>query len=95
MSTWESLEALTAFVYGSAHSEVMRARRKWFAPMKDVYAALWWVPLGHRPTVREAEERVASLPDQGPTAFAFTFKNPFGPPFSPFPTTPRDEACRA
>ncbi len=62
----------------SAHAEVMRARRKWFVPMKkEVYVALWWVPSGHRPSVREAEDRVAHLRQHGSTAFAFTFKQPF------------------
>jgi len=80
MSTWESLDALADFVFKSAHSAIMRERRKWFLPMQEAYAALWWVPLGHRPGIREAEERVAYLRQHGPTPFAFTFKQPFPPP---------------
>jgi hypothetical protein len=79
MSTWESLDALAEFVFQTGHAEVMRQRRKWFAPMKDAYVALWWVPSGHRPTVEEAEERVRHLRENGPTEFAFTFKQPFAP----------------
>jgi hypothetical protein len=77
MSTWESLEALADFAYKSAHAAVMRERRKWFVVMREAFMALWWVPAGHRPTVREAEERVACLRLHGPTPFAFTFKQPF------------------
>jgi hypothetical protein len=80
MSTWESLDALTEFVFGSAHAEVMRRRRQWFAPMKAAYLALWWVPSGHRPSVQEAEERVMYLREHGSTSFAFTFKHPFASP---------------
>jgi hypothetical protein len=93
MSTWESLDALASFVFHSAHAGVMRERRKWFVPLQEVYVALWWVPAGHRPTVREAEERVAHLREHGPSAFAFTFKQPFPPPGAETAPTPRDEAC--
>src|SRR5689334_6952274 len=31
MSTWTSLDHLTAFVYRSGHTEVMRRRREWFS----------------------------------------------------------------
>jgi hypothetical protein len=94
MSTWESPDALADFVFGSRHAEIMRARRKWFAPMKEAYVALWWVPAGHRPSVREAEERVAHLRLHGPTAFAFTFKQPFSPPGADAPRA-RLEPCPA
>jgi Domain of unknown function (DUF3291) len=82
MSTWESLDALADFVFKSAHSAIMRERRKWFLPMKEAYAALWWVPVGHRPCIREAEERVAYLRQHGPTQFAFTFNQSFPLPDS-------------
>lgn len=80
MSTWESLDALADFVFKSAHSAIMRERRKWFVPMKEAYAALWWVPVGHRPSISEAEERVTHLRQHGSTQFAFIFKQPFPPP---------------
>jgi hypothetical protein len=80
MSTWESLDALADFVYKSAHTTVMRERRKWFVSMREAFLVLWWVPAGHHPTVREAEERLACLRLHGPTPFAFTIKQPFPPP---------------
>jgi hypothetical protein len=95
MSTWESLDALADFVFKSAHSNVMRARRKWFSPMKEVYAALWWVPAGHRPSVREAEERVQHLREHGPTSRAFTFKQPFPSPDAAAQPGSRGEECLA
>ena len=74
MSVWESLEALRAFVYSGEHLAVMRRRREWFARM-DAFLALWWVPLGHIPTVAEAEERLDHLRAHGPTSAAFTFRH--------------------
>jgi hypothetical protein len=79
MSVWESIEALWAFVYDSAHLDVMRRRREWFERIR-MHMCLWWVPAGHTPTVSEAEERLTLLREYGPTARAFTFKQPFGPP---------------
>jgi hypothetical protein len=92
MSTWESLETLASYVFKPGHAAVMRERRKWFIPMQEAYMALWWVPAGHRPTVREAEERVAHLRAHGPRAFAFTFKHPFPAPGASAPS-PLDETC--
>src|SRR5262249_31250326 len=79
MSVWESVEALSDFVYRSDHVEVMRRRRKWFETM-DLYLALWWIPRGHIPTVAEAEERLTHLRAHGPSAYTFTFRQPFPPP---------------
>ena len=79
MSTWESLEALRAFVYTSGHTAVMRNRKQWFERL-DVFMALWWVPAGHEPTVDEAKERLEHLQRHGPTPHAFTFRASFQRP---------------
>ena len=80
MSVWTSLETLRAFVYANrTHLDVMRRRREWFERL-EVHTALWWVPVGHRPTVAEAEERLAALRALGPTPFAFGFRAHFPPP---------------
>jgi hypothetical protein len=78
-AVWRSIEDLRAYVYGSAHVEVLRRRQEWFTRMETVYAALWWVPGGHRPSIDEAKKRLAHLERHGPTPFAFTFKAPFPP----------------
>jgi hypothetical protein len=79
MSVWESLEALRAFVYSNrAHLEVLRRRREWFDRLR-LHVALWWVPAGHRPTVAEAEERMALLDALGPSPEAFTFRQHYPP----------------
>ena len=79
MSVWESLEALSDFVYSGPHVEVLRRRREWFEHFGAVYQALWWVPAGTIPTVDEAKLRLEHLDAHGPTSHAFTFKQHFAP----------------
>jgi Domain of unknown function (DUF3291) len=79
MSVWESIDALWDFVYASDHLAVMRRRREWFERI-ETFMCLWWVPAGHIPDVREAEERLTRLRAHGPTEHAFTFKQRFAPP---------------
>jgi hypothetical protein len=80
MSVWRDVAALNQYVYGSAHVEIMRRRREWFERMAEAFLVLWWVPVGHRPTVPEAMARLDLLRSQGPTAKAFTFRHAFPPP---------------
>jgi heme-degrading monooxygenase HmoA len=79
LSVWRSLEDLQAYVYKSAHVEVLRMRHEWFETFQGAYVALWWVPAGHIPSVDEARKRLAHLEANGPTPFAFTFKVRFPP----------------
>jgi hypothetical protein len=79
MSVWESVAALGAFVYRSDHLGVMRRRAEWFEKL-ELYMALWWVPAGHIPSVEEGMARIETLRRLGPTAEAFTFRDPFPAP---------------
>jgi heme-degrading monooxygenase HmoA len=83
LSVWESLEALWAFVYGSAHVGVMQRRRTWFERRVESHLAMWWVPAGTTPAVDEAMARLAQHGRQGSTARAFDFKHPFDPDGEP------------
>jgi hypothetical protein len=80
LSVWETFERLKQYVYGTVHVEAMKQRHAWFEKMSDAYLALWWVPIGHVPSVDEAKERLEALRIAGPTPFAFTFRQSF-----PFP----------
>jgi hypothetical protein len=79
MSVWESIEALRAFTYTTAHVQVLRERRSWFERLATAHLVLWWVPAGHVPTIDEAMVRLERLRRDGPTPAAFTFRAPFGP----------------
>ena len=86
MSVWTSPETLFDFVYKTAHTKVMARRREWFERMA-VFTVLWWVPVGHVPTVDEGLAKLAHLEAHGPTPEAFTFKQRFGVPGSVEPPT--------
>ncbi|HET7171513.1 MAG TPA: DUF3291 domain-containing protein [Gaiellales bacterium] len=83
LSVWASLEALWAFVYGSAHVGVMQRRRTWFERPAEAHMALWWVPGGGVPGVDEAVARLAAIRRDGPGPAAFDFKRPFDPAGEP------------
>jgi hypothetical protein len=82
LSVWESLDALAAYVYDGFHAEVMRRRRQWFAHIREAYTVLWWVPVGVRPTVADAELRLTALRERGPSPYAFTVRRAFPAPGS-------------
>lgn len=93
MSVWIDVGALTDFVYRNHdHLSIMRRRREWLESIQ-VYQALWWVPMGHIPTIAEGLEKVALLAERGPTADAFTFKNPFAAPNGTAPLPVLDECA--
>jgi hypothetical protein len=48
--------------------------------MVEAHQALWWVPVGHRPSVAEAMERIALVREHGPGPEAFTFRTTFPAP---------------
>jgi hypothetical protein len=77
LSVWSDFDSLREYVFRSLHAEVMRQRREWFERFEGVYAALWWVPAGHRPSLQEAVERIAQLEAHGPTLHAFSFAKSF------------------
>lgn len=83
MTVWESLEALHAFTYRTAHAELFAARKQWFAEWKHAIGgssfALWWVEPGALPTAEEGKARLRTIQQHGPTPYAFTFKQTFPP----------------
>ncbi|WP_424211797.1 DUF3291 domain-containing protein [Streptomyces sp. BI20] len=80
MSVWRDVESLTTWMYEARHRAVLTRRREWFDREPEPMTALWWVPAGHAPSVREAEERLTHLRVHGPTAHAFTLTKRFDPP---------------
>ena len=79
LSVWETIETLKAYVYRSAHAELLRGRDEWFERFRGVQLAMWWVPAGHHPGIDEAKKRLAHLEAHGPSQMAFTFRSIFPP----------------
>ena len=80
MSVWESIDTLREYVYKSAHSGVLRDRKRWFEKFDGPYYALWWIPAGHIPGPQEGRERLEHLRKHGDSPYAFSFKNVFPEP---------------
>jgi hypothetical protein len=95
MSVWESLESLGDFVYRSDHVAIMRQRATWFERLAEAIVVLWWVPAGTVPTVDDALERLDLLRRTGPSADAFTFRQPFPAPEADIEPVPEHDACPA
>jgi hypothetical protein len=77
LSVWRTVDELHDFVYRTAHAAIMRRRQEWFSKFQGSYVALWWVPENHLPSLDEAKKRLAHLEQNGPTPFAFTFRDRF------------------
>ena len=92
MSVWANPKALAAFVYRSAHRDIMRQRAAWFDKM-EVFQCLWWVPSGHLPSPREGLERLDLLRRRGPTDAAFTFRDLFPAPDELHAPAPISDRC--
>jgi hypothetical protein len=79
LSLWRDLESVFAFAYSGAHAEALTRRKEWFVrPEWPSYVA-WWVEDHHLPDWHEAAARLEHLHDNGPSAYAFNFKEPYGP----------------
>lgn len=80
LSVWHSPDSLRAYVYRTGHADLVRQRQQWFEHSDQAILALWWIPVGHIPSVEEAKERLEHLRAHGPTARAFTFRHTFPTP---------------
>ena len=80
MSVWQDSESLHDYVYRTSHAQIMSRRIEWFERFEDSYTVLWWISAGDIPALEEANEKLELLRAQGPTADAFTFKQPFSAP---------------
>lgn len=81
MSVWRDIDSLHAYTYRTAHAQLFAQRHKWFDDAMSVMhsrsVALWWIPAGQTPAVADAKQRLAHITANGPSAFAFTFKQRF------------------
>jgi len=77
MSVWKDIDSLFHFTYKTMHADIFRRRKEWFSKMAEMHMALWYVPEGHEPIVKEAEEKLNHIRLHGPTVHAFTFKKRF------------------
>jgi len=79
LSVWASVEALAAYVYRSAHSELVRDGASWFEKADDSSLVLWWIAAGEIPTAEQGVQRLAPLHEKGPSPEGFTFRTRYTP----------------
>ena len=75
MSVWVDGDALARFVWQTVHKRFYGQRHDWFETLDGLYFVMWWVPAGHKPTVREAIERLDHLKRHGPSDHAFDWES--------------------
>jgi hypothetical protein len=73
-SVWESVAALERFVWRTVHKNFYGRRPDWFEHFDGPSMVLWWVPVGHRPSVEEAVGRIEYLKQHGPSNHAFDWQ---------------------
>lgn len=77
MSVWSSTDALKNFMFRTLHRNFLRRKKEWFHNIPEDSYVLWWVPVGHVPTIEEAVDKLDFLRRNGDTPYAFTFKSNF------------------
>ena len=77
LSLWAELEAVFGFVYFWLHAQALKRGHEWFQKGDWPPLTLWWHEGAGHPTWSDAVERHHHLQDNGATAYAFTFKEPF------------------
>lgn len=75
LSVWETAEALEKFVWQTVHKRIYEKRSKWFERPPQTNFVMWWVPVGHEPSVDEAMARLEQLRANGPTPEAFGWES--------------------
>jgi heme-degrading monooxygenase HmoA len=71
MSVWETAEHLEHFVWNTVHKHIYRRRGEWFPSFGKPYFVMWYVPVGHEPTLAEAKARLDHLAANGSNSYSF------------------------
>jgi hypothetical protein len=71
LTVWEDVESLENFVWNTVHRRFYARRAEWFEVLGSTHLVLWWVPVGHRPTLDEALARLDHLTRNGDSDHAF------------------------
>ncbi|WP_300031289.1 DUF3291 domain-containing protein [uncultured Roseobacter sp.] len=71
LTVWESAAELETFVWGTIHKQFYERRQEWFEVLGEMHFVMWWVPVGHQPTLDEALARLEHLKKHGDSDHAF------------------------
>ena len=71
LTVWETPAHLQTFVYDTLHAKFMHRRAEWFEVLGEMHFVMWWVPVGHKPTLAEALAKLEHLRSHGDSDDAF------------------------
>ncbi|GGI13958.1 DUF3291 domain-containing protein [Gottfriedia solisilvae] len=86
LTVWNSLQSLFKFTYSGNHMQALRDRNKWMESYQDKHQAyvVWWTENLNDVSWEEAFKRYDYYIQNGPSPFAFNFKNAFDEKGEPF-----------
>lgn len=71
LTVWEDAASLEKFVWQTVHRQFYERRTEWFELLGQMHFVMWWVPVGHKPTLDEALSRLDHLRAHGDSEHAF------------------------
>lgn len=71
LSVWVDVPSLQHFVWNTVHRQFFDKRAQWYDSIGNSNLVMWWVPVGHRPTVAEGLARFERLRGDGASDAAF------------------------
>jgi hypothetical protein len=71
LTVWEDAQSLETYVFKTVHKQFYDRRTEWFEVMGEQHFVMWWVPVGHRPTLDEALQKLAHKQAHGDSDAAF------------------------
>lgn len=71
VSVWETVDALREYTFESLHGQYLNRTNEWFETVSGPQLVIWDVESAHRPTFKEAFDRLAILSRDGPTVEAY------------------------
>ena len=75
LTVWEDVASLEHFVWNTVHRAFYERRAEWFEVLGEQHFVMWWVPLGHQPSLDEALARLDDLRSNGPSERAFGWRD--------------------
>ncbi len=74
LTMWENAGYLHDFVFNTVHKQFFNRRAEWFEILAEMSFVMWFVPIGHIPTLDEALARLENLRKNGENNQAFGWK---------------------
>lgn len=71
LTVWEDVETLENFVWNTIHRQIYARRDEWFEVLGKMHFVMWWVPIGHQPSLEEGLARLEHLNAHGDSDHAF------------------------